>query len=90
VNGQKLVSILGGSVRLPENYFDSVPRIALKWGLGHPMDKHPVGDYADPQDPKKVKKISCLTCHQAHAGGAKAMLITNQPPSLSFCGQCHK
>jgi predicted CXXCH cytochrome family protein len=90
VNGQKLISIFGGSVRLPENYFDSVPRVTLKWGLGHPVDRHPVGDYADPQDPKKVKKISCLTCHQAHAGGAKAMLITNQPPSLSFCSQCHK
>ena len=90
VNGQKLVSIFGGSVRLPENYFDSVPRVTLKWGLGHPVDKHPVTDYPDPQDPKKVKKISCLTCHQAHAGDAKAMLITNQPPSLSFCSQCHK
>jgi predicted CXXCH cytochrome family protein len=51
---------------------------------------HPVADYADPQDPKNVKKISCLTCHRAHAGGAKAMLITGQPPSLSFCSQCHK
>ncbi len=90
VNGQKLVTIFGGSVRLPENYFDSVPRVTLRWGLGHPIDKHPVADYADPLDPKKVKKISCLTCHQAHAGDAKAMLVTNQPPSLSFCSQCHK
>jgi predicted CXXCH cytochrome family protein len=90
VNGQKLVSILGGSVRLTENYFDSVPRVTLKRGLGHPMDKHPVADYPDPLDPKKMKKISCLTCHQAHAGGAKAMLITDQPPSMSFCSQCHK
>jgi predicted CXXCH cytochrome family protein len=90
VEGQKLVSILGGSVRLPENYFDSLPRVALKWGLGHPMDKHPVADSEDPLDPKKVKKISCLSCHQAHAGRAKAMLITDQPPSLSFCSQCHK
>jgi len=90
VAGQKLVSILGGSVRLPENYFDSVPRVILKWGLGHPMDKHPVADYVDPLDPKNVKKISCLSCHQAHGGGAKAMLVTNEPPSLSFCNQCHK
>ena len=90
VAGQRLVSIFGGSVRLPENYFDSVPRIVLKWGLGHPINKHPVADYADPEDPKKMKKISCLTCHQAHAGDAKAMLITNQPPSLAFCSQCHK
>ncbi len=90
VEGQKLISILGGSVRLPENYFDSVPRVTLKWGLGHPMDKHPVADYADPLDPKKVTKISCLSCHQPHAGGAKAMLVTDQPPSLAFCSQCHK
>ncbi len=90
VEGQKLVSIFGGAVRLPENYFDSVPRVALKWGLGHPIDKHPVGDYADPLDPKKERKLSCLSCHQAHAGNAKAMLITDQPQSLSFCSQCHK
>jgi predicted CXXCH cytochrome family protein len=90
VSGQKLISILDGSVRLPENYFDSVPRVALKWGVGHPMDKHPVSDYEDPMDPKNVKKISCLSCHQAHAGGAQARLITDQPPSLSFCSQCHK
>jgi predicted CXXCH cytochrome family protein len=90
VNGQKLISIFDGSVRLPENYFDSVPRVTLKWGLGHPIDKHPVADYADPLDPKQVKKLTCLSCHQAHAGNAKAMLITDQPPSLSFCSQCHK
>jgi predicted CXXCH cytochrome family protein len=90
VEGQKLVSIFGGSVRLPENYFDSISRVTLKWGLGHPIDKHPVADYADPLDPQKAKKISCLSCHQAHAGGAKAMLITNQPPSMSFCSRCHK
>jgi predicted CXXCH cytochrome family protein len=89
VEGQKLVSIFGGSVRLPENYFDSVPQVSLRNGLGHPMDKHPVGGFADPSDPKKVNKISCLSCHQAHAGGAKAMLVTNEPPSLSFCSRCH-
>jgi predicted CXXCH cytochrome family protein len=90
VTGQKLISIFGGSVRLPENYFDSVPGITLKWGLGHPIDKHPVAEYADPLDPNKVKKLSCLSCHQAHAGGAKAMLISNEPPSMSFCGRCHR
>lgn len=90
VADQKMVTIFGGAVRLPENYFNSVPRVALKWGLGHPVDRHPVTDYPDPQDPTKMKKISCLTCHQAHAGGDKAMLITDQPPGLSFCSQCHK
>jgi predicted CXXCH cytochrome family protein len=90
IANQKLVSILGGSVRLPGDYFDSVPRVTLKSGLGHPIDGHPVSDRTDPVDPKKVTKISCLTCHQAHAGDAKAMLITNQPPSLSFCRKCHK
>jgi predicted CXXCH cytochrome family protein len=90
VKDQKLIAILGGSVRLPENYFDSVSRVSLKSGLGHPIDKHPVSDIVDPLDSNKVKKISCLTCHQAHAGDAKAMLVTNQPPSLSFCSKCHK
>jgi predicted CXXCH cytochrome family protein len=48
------------------------------------------GEQAELQSTKKVKKISCLSCHQAHAGGAQARLITDQPPSLSFCSQCHK
>jgi predicted CXXCH cytochrome family protein len=90
VSGQNLISIFGGAVRLPENYFDSVPRVTLKWGLGHPIDKHPVAGFDDPLDPKKERKITCLSCHQPHAGGAKAMLITNQPQSLSFCSLCHK
>jgi predicted CXXCH cytochrome family protein len=89
VSGQKLISILGGSVRLPENYFDSVPRVSLQGAVGHPMDKHPVGGFTDPSDPNKVRKISCLSCHQAHGGDAKAMLVTNEPPSLSFCKRCH-
>jgi predicted CXXCH cytochrome family protein len=90
VDGQKLVSILSGAVRLPENYFDSVPRVALKYGLGHPIEKHPVSDFVDRLDPQKVNKFSCLNCHQAHAGDARAMLVTNEPPSMSFCGKCHK
>jgi predicted CXXCH cytochrome family protein len=90
VNNQQLISILGGAVRLPENYLDSVPRVTLKSGLGHPVERHPVSDYTDPLDPQKVTKLTCLTCHQAHAGDAKAMLVTNQPPSLSFCSRCHK
>jgi len=90
MEGQKLISIFGGAVRLPEHYFDSVPRVTLKWGLGHPIDKHPVANFDDPLDPKKEKKLTCLSCHQAHAGNAKAMLITDQPQSLSFCSQCHK
>jgi predicted CXXCH cytochrome family protein len=90
VAGQAIITIFDGAVRLPENYFDSVPKITLRWGLGHPIDKHPVASFADPLDPKKERKLSCLSCHQAHAGNAKAMLISDQPQSLSFCSLCHK
>jgi predicted CXXCH cytochrome family protein len=62
----------------------------LKYGQGHPVEKHPVTDFADTADPTRVKKMSCLTCHQAHAGDAKGMLRTNEPPGLSFCSRCHK
>lgn len=85
-----VVTIFDGKVRLPENYFDSVTRLQLKYGLGHPTAKHPVSDVVDIVDSKKVTKISCLTCHQPHAGGAQAMLVTDQKPTLAFCRRCHQ
>jgi predicted CXXCH cytochrome family protein len=85
-----VVTIFDGKVRLPENYFDSVTRLQLKSGLGHPTRKHPVSDVVDVLDPKKVTKLSCLTCHQPHSGGARAMLVTDQKPTLMFCRRCHQ
>ena len=44
VEGEHLVTIFDGKVKLPENYFSKVPILPLKYGLGHPTENHPVGD----------------------------------------------
>ncbi len=90
VKDAPLVTIFDGAVRLPENYFNKVPRLNLKFNMGHPTANHPVTDYVDPLDPKKVTKIACLTCHQPHAGGAQALLVTNTRPTAKFCRTCHE
>ena len=50
VEGQHLVAIFDGKVKLPENYFSKVPILPLKYGLGHPTENHPVADVRDPED----------------------------------------
>jgi len=88
-----LITIFGGKVRLPEDYFtkNKVPRYQIKYGLGHPTTNHPVQDVRDLQDETKIKaKINCLTCHQPHAGGARAMLVNDVNPGMQFCRSCHK
>lgn len=91
--GDHMVSIFGGKVKLPDDYFakNSVVRLDIKYGRGHPVADHPVEDIRDPQDPSKIRKpMNCLTCHQPHAGGARAMLVNDTPPTMKFCGTCHK
>ena len=90
IEGTELVTIFDGKVRLPQNYFQSVPRLRLKYGLGHPTARHPTTDYKDPLDPAKVTKVSCLVCHQPHAGSAQGMLVTDTRPNLQFCRTCHQ
>ncbi len=91
--GEKLadsheVTIFGGNVRLPENYFNLVTPLRLdEKGLGHPQEKHPVGGVLDPSDLQKTKKITCLSCHVPHGGG-RALLITPMN-GRSVCAQCH-
>jgi predicted CXXCH cytochrome family protein len=88
-----MVTLFDGKVRLPEDYFakQQVVRFDLKDGIGHPVGRHPVTDVHDPADPGKVKwPLGCLSCHQPHAGGARAMLVKDLPPSLQFCRNCHK
>ena len=45
-----------GSVKLPEDYFtkNKVVALPLKFGMGHPVDGHPVSDLMDPAVPGKV------------------------------------
>ncbi|HTK94637.1 MAG TPA: cytochrome c3 family protein [Terriglobales bacterium] len=93
VAGAPYVTIFSGKVRLPQDYFtkNAVPRLDIKYGLGHPIAGHPVQDVRDPSDQTKVRaQVSCLTCHQPHAGNARAMLINDAQPGLQFCRTCHK
>ncbi len=83
-----LVTIFNGKVELPENYFQKVPVLPLKYGLGHPIDNHPVGDTLNPKTNKTVS-MSCLTCHQPHSGTSQGMLVKDQKDNMAFCKSCH-
>jgi len=90
---QHLISILDGKVKLPEDYFtkNNVVILPLKYGLGHPVENHPVADVMDPTDQRKVKTpLSCLTCHQPHASAQADMLVKDQVNNMAFCDTCHK
>jgi predicted CXXCH cytochrome family protein len=63
--------------------------LPLKYGVGHPTDRHPVSDTVDFKS-KKAVPMTCLSCHQPHAGGANAMLVKDQEPNMAFCKNCHK
>ena len=87
-----LVTIFDGKVKLPENYFAKVPRLPIKYGLGHPVDKHPVVNQMDPNDVSKVRtEIGCASCHQPHSS-AQPNLLVERPGvnNMAFCATCHK
>jgi predicted CXXCH cytochrome family protein len=91
VEGQHLVSIFGGKVKLPEHYFGKVPLLPIKYGLGHPVARHPVVDQMDPANPDKVLvTLNCATCHQPHASSKPNLLVKDQDANTAFCASCHK
>ncbi len=88
-----LLTIFNGTVKLPEDYFrkNKVAILPLRFGLGHPVDGHPVSDVMDPANLGKVKTpLSCLTCHQPHASAQPGMLVNDQADNMAFCDTCHK
>lgn len=88
-----LLTIFNGTVKLPDDYYqkNKVPILPLRYGLGHPVDYHPVSDVMDPSDQTKVKTpLSCLSCHQPHASGQADLLINDQANNMAFCDNCHK
>jgi len=90
LEAEHLVTIFDGKVKLPENYFAKVPTLALKYGRGHPTDRHPVSDILDPSNLNKVlKPINCLTCHQPHASAQAGLLAKDQANNTAFCSTCH-
>jgi len=93
VKDSHLVTIFGGKVRLPDNYFtkNNVSVLPIKNGKGHPVPAHPIEDIRDLNDLTKINTaINCLSCHQPHASAARALLAKDQKPSLEFCRNCHK
>ena len=88
-----LLTIFNGQVKLPEDYYqkNKVAILPLRFGLGHPVEYHPVSDVMDPTNQSKVKTpLSCLSCHQAHASAQPDLLVKDQANNMAFCDNCHK
>jgi len=88
-----LLTIFNGTVKLPGDYYtkNKVPILPLHFGLGHPVENHPVSDVLDPANQSKVKTpLSCLSCHQSHASAQPGLLVNDQSDNMSFCDTCHK
>ena len=79
---EHMVAIFDGQVKLPENYFQRVVRLPIRYGIGHPVDKHPVTNFGD-------KQISCLSCHQPHSSAQPDLLAKDQSNNMAFCASCH-
>ena len=91
LESEHLVTIFGGKVKLPDDYFKNVVVLPLKYGLGHPVERHPVSDLMDPADMKKVKTpLSCLSCHQPHSSAQADLLIKDEQNNMAFCDNCHQ
>ena len=93
LEGQPVITIFNGSVKLPDDYFtkNKVVVLPLKFGMGHPVAGHPVSDLLDPADPTKVKTpMNCLTCHQPHSSAQPDLLVKDQANNMAFCSTCHK
>jgi predicted CXXCH cytochrome family protein len=91
--GQHFITILQGKLKLPEDYFakNRVPILPIKYGAGHPVERHPVQDLLDPNDASKVKmQVNCMTCHQPHASTQPGLLVKDQANNMAFCDSCHK
>jgi predicted CXXCH cytochrome family protein len=91
LEGEHLVTIFDGKVKLPEEYVRTISVLPLKYGAGHPVEGHPVSDLRDPMDPSKiVTELNCQTCHQPHASAQADLLVNDQANNQAFCKTCHK
>jgi predicted CXXCH cytochrome family protein len=90
IKGTRTVKIFNGRVTLPEKYFNAVPMLPIKYGMGHPIKGHPVVDQMDPVDVTKVRAaINCCSCHQPHASAERNLLVKDQANNIMFCAGCH-
>jgi predicted CXXCH cytochrome family protein len=84
------IAIFNGRVKLPKGYLSTAPTIAIKYGLGHPIERHPVVDQMEPGDDTKVRAtINCCSCHQPHASAERNLLVRDQANNIKFCASCH-
>lgn len=93
LEAEHVLTIFNGKVKLPDDYYqkNKVPILPLRYGLGHPVEYHPVSDVMDPTNMSKVKTpLSCLSCHQPHSSAQPDLLIRDQQNNMAFCDNCHK
>lgn len=86
-----VVTIFGGAVRLPGDYFTRMPALDLRSGdtMGHPTSLHPVTAAIDRGDPDKKRAMGCTSCHLPHAGEGPGMFVTNTALTAPLCNRCH-
>lgn len=86
-----MVTIFGGAVRLPGDYFTRMPKLDLRSGdtMGHPTSLHPVTAAIDRGDPEKKRAMGCTSCHLPHAGEGTGMFVTNTALTAPLCNRCH-
>jgi predicted CXXCH cytochrome family protein len=93
IDAEHLLTLFNGKVKLPEDYYkkNKVVILPLKYGLGHPVEYHPVSDVMDPSNITKIRtQMNCMTCHQPHASSKPGMLVKDQENNMEFCDSCHK
>ncbi len=93
LQAEHAITIFNGQVTLPEDYFtkNGVVKLKLQYGLGHPLQNHPVSDVMDPANISVVRvHLSCLSCHQPHASAQTGLLVKDQQNNMAFCDNCHK
>ncbi len=93
LEAEHVLTIFDGKVKLPEDYYqkNKVAILPLRFGLGHPVAGHPVGDVMSLTDITKVKThLACLSCHQPHSSALPDLLVKDQQNNMAFCDTCHK
>ena len=93
VEADHVLTIFGGKVKLPEDYYrkNRVAILPLRYGIGHPVEGHPVTNVMDPKDITRVRyAMNCLTCHQPHSSAQAGLLAKDQENNMAFCDTCHK
>lgn len=91
LESEHLITIFDGKVKLPEDYFQKVTVLPIKYGRGHPVERHPVQDLMDPGDNSKGRTpLGCASCHQPHASAQANLLVNDQSTNMQFCASCHK